>query len=53
MNDKEQNELVTKCNRLEKEKETLIKFILRHKPEMEDWIKMNFKEKENERARNT
>lgn len=42
-----------KIEKLEKEKETLIKFILRHKPEMEDWIKMNFVEKENERARNT
>lgn len=32
--------------KLEKEKEILIEFILKHKPEMEDWIKMNFREKE-------
>ena len=37
-----------KIEKLEKEKETLIKFILRHKPEMEDWIKMNFRERQNE-----
>lgn len=43
MNDKE------KIEKLEKEKETLIEFILRHKPEMEDWIKMNFREIQNER----
>ena len=43
MNDKE------KIEKLEKEKETLIQFILRHKPEMEDWIKMNFKDNQNER----
>ena len=43
MNDKEKSE------KLEKEKETLIQFILRHKPEMEDWIKMNFKDNQNER----
>lgn len=35
--------------KLKQEKETLIHFILRHKPEMEDWIKMNFREKKNER----
>ena len=34
---------------LKKEKEILIEFILKHKPEMEDWIKMNFREKQNER----
>ncbi len=30
-------------NRLKEEKEILIKVVLRHKPEMEGWIKKNFR----------
>lgn len=36
---------------LEEQKEILIKFILRHHPEMEEWLQMNFK-KEVERTKN-
>lgn len=35
--------------KLKQEKETLIRIVVRHVPELKEWIEMHFREKQNER----
>lgn len=48
---KQMNAMCNELSRLKEEKEILIKVVVRHKPELEGWIKKNFRRVEREQIK--